>query len=250
MTDVGRLQPLEVVNDLMDHIQIAPFKGPQPLVNFSISVQFDENLSLPRSGCRVWKDLEQQRVITSGSVVQLAEHLPKNWASGFLEDDVPKPAIVFEVFLGTVGPCHLLGEPVGEIKVGGGKMAVRRFDGQSNEGQPEFRDIQNFFWRERLYDRPFIRFHKDRALFFERKQGFSDGGSADAEPFAQFRLWEPISWLKGLIEDRIPDLSDDDRRRFLDLACLVILVLSRQLAHRESLSIPVSPLLNLSEETS
>ena len=43
--------------------------------------------------------------------------------------------------------------------------------------------------------------------------------------------------LKALSPDEtldIADLSHDHRGRFLDLACLLILVLSRQLAHRES----------------
>ena len=106
-----------MINDPIDGFQINPFKGPKCLINLALSVKLDEHLSLARSGCRVWKDLEQQRVITSCSVVQLPEHLPKNGASGFLEDDVPKPAIVFEVLLGAVGAGHLLGKPVGEIKV-------------------------------------------------------------------------------------------------------------------------------------
>jgi hypothetical protein len=48
----------------------------------------------------------------------LPEHLPKNRPLGFLEYNVPKAGIVFELFFGAVGAGHLLCEPVGKIKVG------------------------------------------------------------------------------------------------------------------------------------
>jgi hypothetical protein len=38
---------------------------------------------------------------------------------GFLEYDVPKPAVVFEVFFGAFAAGRLLCEPGGKIKVGG-----------------------------------------------------------------------------------------------------------------------------------
>src|SRR6202011_4510034 len=44
---------------------------------------FDEHFGLARPGRRVWEQLEQQWVITSHSVVQLPEHLPKNGPLGF-----------------------------------------------------------------------------------------------------------------------------------------------------------------------
>ena len=70
------------------------------------------------AGRRIWEKLEYQRIITSQSVVQLPEHLPKNRPLGFLEDNVQKEAIIFEVFFGAVGAGRLLCEPVGKIKVG------------------------------------------------------------------------------------------------------------------------------------
>jgi hypothetical protein len=123
-----------MINDLTNNLHISLVEGPDSLINFALSQNFDERLSLPRPGCRVWKDLEQQRVITSGSVVQLPEHLPKNGALGFLEYDVPKAAIVFERFLGAVAPGYLFGEPVCKVKISRGEMTVRPFGRQSNEG--------------------------------------------------------------------------------------------------------------------
>src|ERR1700758_1893553 len=98
-----------MINHLIDHIQIAPFEVSYRLVNFALSIKLDERLSLPRSGCRVGKDFEQQRVITSGSVVQLPEHFPKNGSIGFLEYDVPETAVAFKVLHVAVTASHLLG---------------------------------------------------------------------------------------------------------------------------------------------
>src|SRR5215470_18972159 len=107
-----------MINDLMNNLQIKFLEGPDSLINFALSKKFDEHLSLLRPGRRIWEELEYQRIITSQSVVQLPEHLPKNRPLGFLEYNVPKAAIVFEVFFGAVGAGHLLCESVGKIKVG------------------------------------------------------------------------------------------------------------------------------------
>ena len=79
-----------MINDLMNNLQINLFEGPDSLVNFAFSEKLDEHLSLPRPGRRIWEELEYQRIITSQSVVQLPEHLPKNRPLGALEYDVPK----------------------------------------------------------------------------------------------------------------------------------------------------------------
>src|SRR6516165_3508436 len=118
MRGVGRLPGLKMIDDPMNNLQINLFEGPQRLIDLALPVIFDERLSLPRSGCRIWKELQKQWVITGGSFVQLPEHLPKNRPLGFLEYNVPKAAIVFEIFFGAFGAGHLLCEPVGKIKVG------------------------------------------------------------------------------------------------------------------------------------
>src|SRR6516225_7967287 len=82
-----------MVGDLMNNLQIKLLECPDSLINFALSKKFDQHLSLPRSGRRIWEELEYQRIITSQSVVQLPEHLPKNRPLGFLEYDVPKAAI-------------------------------------------------------------------------------------------------------------------------------------------------------------
>src|SRR5215472_7408927 len=107
-----------MINNPVNNLQIKLFEGPDSLINFALSKKFDEHLSLPRPGRRVREELEYQRIITSQSVVQLPEHLPKNRPLGFLEYNVPKAAIAFEVFLGALAAGHLLCEPVKKIEVG------------------------------------------------------------------------------------------------------------------------------------
>jgi hypothetical protein len=100
MRRVGRLHGLKMINDPVNNLQIKPLECPGSFINFALSKEFDQHLSLPRSGRRIWEELEYQRIITSQSVVQLPEHLPKNRPLGFLEYNVPKAATVFEVFFG------------------------------------------------------------------------------------------------------------------------------------------------------
>jgi hypothetical protein len=107
-----------MINDPVNNLQINLFKGSDSLVNFALPKKFGGPLSLPRSGRRIRKELQKQWVITSHSVVQLPEHLPKNRPLGFLENDVPKTAIEFELFFGAVAAARLLCERVGKIKVG------------------------------------------------------------------------------------------------------------------------------------
>ena len=69
MSGFGRLPGLEMINDPVNNLQINLFEGPQRLINFALPVNIDEHLPLPRSGCRIWKELQKQWVITSHSVV-------------------------------------------------------------------------------------------------------------------------------------------------------------------------------------
>ena len=126
MRGVGRLPGLKMIDDPMNNLQINLFEGPQRLIDLALPVIFDERLSLPRSGCRIWKELQKQWVITSDSIVQLLKHLPKNRSLGVLEYNFPKAAIVFEVYFGAVAAGRFLCEPVGEVKVGWWKMTVGR----------------------------------------------------------------------------------------------------------------------------
>src|SRR5262245_41921670 len=107
-----------MIHDPVNHLQINLLEGPDSLISFALSKKFDEHLSLPGPGRQIREELEHQRIITSQSVVQLTEHLPKNRPLGFLKYYVPEAAIVFEVFFGAFGAGHLLCEPVGKIKVG------------------------------------------------------------------------------------------------------------------------------------
>jgi hypothetical protein len=102
-----------MLNDAMNNLQIKLLEGPDSLINFALSKKFYENLSLALPGRRIWEELEYQWIITSQSVVQLPEHLPKNRALRILQYDIPKLAVVFEVFLAAAGAGHLLCEPVG-----------------------------------------------------------------------------------------------------------------------------------------
>src|SRR5262245_38335254 len=90
-----------MIDDLVDNLQIKLLEGPHSLINFALSEKFDQHLSLPRSARRIWEKLERQRIITSQSVVQLPEHLPKNRPFGFLTYKCQK-RIVFELFFGAV----------------------------------------------------------------------------------------------------------------------------------------------------
>jgi hypothetical protein len=107
-----------MIYDPVNNLQVKLLEGPESLINLAFSKKLDEHLSLARPGPRIWEELEYQRIITSQSVVQLPEHFPKNRPLGFLEYNVPKGAVVFEVFFGAIGAGHPLCQPVGKIKVG------------------------------------------------------------------------------------------------------------------------------------
>ena len=69
---------LKMVSDLMNNLQIKLFEGPDSFINFALSQKFNEHLSLSRPGRRILEELEYQWIITSQSVVELPEHLPKD----------------------------------------------------------------------------------------------------------------------------------------------------------------------------
>jgi hypothetical protein len=123
-----------MIYDLVNDIQVYFFKRSERLANFARPVMFDQRLSLPRSSCGIWKELQKQWVITAGSIVQFSEQLPKNRPLSFLKNNVPKAAVTFEVLLRVVGarysPCQL----VSTVEVGRSKMRMRRFNGQRDEG--------------------------------------------------------------------------------------------------------------------
>ena len=58
-----------MINDPVNNLQIKLLKGPDSFISFALPKKFDEYLSLPRPGCRIWEELEYQRIITSQSVV-------------------------------------------------------------------------------------------------------------------------------------------------------------------------------------
>jgi len=69
-----------MINDPVNNLQIKLLEGPDSLINFALSVIFDEHLPLARPGLRIWEELEYQRIITSQSVVQLPEQRIGRWA--------------------------------------------------------------------------------------------------------------------------------------------------------------------------
>src|SRR6516162_202812 len=135
-----------MINNPVDNLQIKLLKGSDSLINFALSEKLDEHLSLPRPRHRIREELEYQRIITSQSVIQLPEHLPTNGASGSLEQDLPKTAVAFKLFFGAIATGYLFCEPISKVKISRGEMTVSRFGRQSNDGQSQLRDIQDFIW--------------------------------------------------------------------------------------------------------
>ena len=86
-----------MINDPVNNLQIKLFEGPDSFINFALPKKFDERLSLARPGRRIWEEPEYQRMITSQSVAQLPEHLPKNRPLDLLEYNVPEAAIRSEI---------------------------------------------------------------------------------------------------------------------------------------------------------
>jgi hypothetical protein len=57
VTGDGGFQAPEMINDLMNNLHISLFEGPDSLINFALSQNFDEHLSLPWSGRWIWEEL-------------------------------------------------------------------------------------------------------------------------------------------------------------------------------------------------
>src|SRR5262245_45514660 len=72
----------KISEDLNPQTTTVPANGH---THFALSKKFNEHLSLARPGRRIWKSFSTSGFITSQSVVQLPEHLPKNSRFGFLK---------------------------------------------------------------------------------------------------------------------------------------------------------------------
>src|SRR5260221_6137257 len=129
-------------------------------------------LALGHFRCR--ENLQVKWIVPCHSVVQLTKHFMQNWSLGFPEDAVPKLAVVFKVVPGTVGTSYSLCQVITSVKISRGDVPVRRLESHRDKGQPQFRDIQDFFRREWLYDRTFKRAYNDCAFLLERKQRLAD----------------------------------------------------------------------------
>jgi hypothetical protein len=107
---------------------------------------------------------------------------------GFAKNDVPKTAIAFKVLLGAAETRHALRQVIRMVKVGWGHVTVRRFEGQRDEGQSEFRNVKDFCRGQRFHNCTLVRAHNDGAFFFQGEERFSDGRAADFEFLRQFDL--------------------------------------------------------------
>jgi hypothetical protein len=54
----GRVLSLKMISDPVNNLQIRLLEGPDSLINFALSKKFDEHLSLPWPGRRIWEELE------------------------------------------------------------------------------------------------------------------------------------------------------------------------------------------------
>jgi hypothetical protein len=94
----GRLLYAEIINDLVRGIQIDPSESPQRLADLAFAIKFDQQLPLARPARGIRKYLEQKWIITRAAFVQLLGHLAQDRPLSFLEDDVPKAAVIFKGF--------------------------------------------------------------------------------------------------------------------------------------------------------
>src|SRR6516164_6103910 len=162
-------------------------KGSERLGNLSFSIDFDQYLLLARSGFW-WKKFEQKWPIPSHSVFQLSEHFAQDWPLGFAKNDVPEMAIAFKVLIGTAQPRHPHCQLIGMVEVRWGEVTVRRLESQRDEGQPEFRDVQDFLCGQRFHDRTPVRADNERAFFFQGEERLADRRPAHFEFLRQFGL--------------------------------------------------------------
>jgi hypothetical protein len=54
----GRIPSAQAIDHLVNDLEINLFEGPKCLIDFAFSIQFDENLPLPRSARRIREEPE------------------------------------------------------------------------------------------------------------------------------------------------------------------------------------------------
>jgi hypothetical protein len=86
---------------------------------------------------------------------------------GFAKETVPKLAMMLKVLLGVVATPYSLRQLIRMVKVGRREVAVGRFKGQRDEGQPQFRNVQDFSRGQWFHDRALVRAYNDCAFFFQ-----------------------------------------------------------------------------------
>jgi hypothetical protein len=109
---------------------------------------------------------------------------------------------------------------------------VGRFEGQRDKSQPEFRNVQDFFYGQRFHNRTLVRADNDRAFFFQAKERFADWRAADFEFFRQLDLSRVVSRLEGLIENSLADPFNYEDGCFFGLRSFVCILRGRGLVHR------------------
>jgi len=97
-------------------------------------------------------------------------------------------AAIFKGVLGVVDLGYPRCQVIGMVKVGWGEVTVRRFEGQRDEGHPEFRNVQDFCRGQRFHNCTLVRAHNCRAFFFQGEERLADGRPADFEFLRQVDL--------------------------------------------------------------
>ena len=83
--------------------------------------------------------------------------------------------MMLKVFLRVVAARYSLGQVIGMVKVSWREVTVGWFEGQGDEGQPQFRNVQDFFRGQWFHDRALVRAYNDRAFFFQGQERFANG---------------------------------------------------------------------------
>jgi hypothetical protein len=94
---------------------------------------------------------------TGHSVIQLSKRFPQDWSLSLAENGVPKLAIILKEVLRVAGASDSLRQVIGMVKVGWGKVTVRRFEGQRDKGKLSSAISMTFCHRQRFHDRPLYR---------------------------------------------------------------------------------------------
>ena len=83
--------------------------------------------------------------------------------------------MMLKVFLRVVAARYSLGQVIGMVKVSWREVTVGWFKDQGDEGQPQFRNVQEFFRGQWFYDRALVRADNERAFFFQGNESFAAG---------------------------------------------------------------------------